>query len=222
LAASGVTTLAMFIRRDVQSSLPILPLDLMRRTVLALSASGSFVAFIASMSFLIALPFRLQQGFGFSPAQVGTIMASWPLVMIIVAPAAGFLSDKVPAGILGGIGMAIAALGLSLMAFLPNVPSQLDLMWRMAVCGTGFGLFLAPNARLIVGSVPKSRAASVGAFVALTRLTGQTIGATLAAALLGTHLGDGPASALISCGLVMFAGMLSLARLSPLARDAAE
>jgi MFS transporter, DHA2 family, multidrug resistance protein len=222
LLVSGVAILAIFIGRDVRSSLPILPLDLMRRPVLALSSCGSFVAFIASMSFIISLPFRLQQDYGFSPAQVGAVMAAWPLVMIFVAPLAGVLSDKIAAGILGGIGMAIAAIGLALFAYLPAAPHPLDLMWRMAICGIGFALFLTPNARLLVGSVPRTRAASVGGFVSMTRLTGQALGATLAAAVLGMRLGNGRVPALISCGLVVIAGILSVARLTPLVRNPTE
>jgi MFS transporter, DHA2 family, multidrug resistance protein len=164
----------------------------------------------------------LQHSFGFTPAEVGTMMAAWPLVMIFVAPAAGLLSDKVPAGILGGIGMTVAASALALIAFLPAVPTHSDVMWRMALGGIGFGMFMTPNARLIVGSVPIARAASVGGFVSMSRLTGQTLGATLAAALLGLHLGGGPVPALISCGLAVAAGLLSVARLTPVGSRATE
>jgi MFS transporter, DHA2 family, multidrug resistance protein len=218
----GLALLVTFVRRELHVPLPILPLDLMRQPLLALSASSSFIAFIASMSFLVSVPFRLQHGYGFAPAEVGTMMAAWPLVMIFVAPAAGLLSDKVPAGILGGIGMTIAASALALIAFLPEAPTHADVMWRMALGGIGFGLFLTPNARLIVGSVPIARAASVGGFVSMTRLTGQTLGATLAAALLGLHLGSGPVPPLISCGLAVIAGILSVARLTPLGRTTTE
>jgi MFS transporter, DHA2 family, multidrug resistance protein len=222
LLISGIALLAAFVRREMHAKLPILPLDLLRRPLLALSATCSFIAFIASMSFLVSLPFRLQHSFGFTPAEVGTMMAAWPLVMIFVAPAAGLLSDKVPAGILGGIGMTVAASALALIAFLPAVPTHSDVMWRMALGGIGFGMFMTPNARLIVGSVPIARAASVGGFVSMSRLTGQTLGATLAAALLGLHLGGGPVPALISCGLAVAAGLLSVARLTPVGSRATE
>jgi MFS transporter, DHA2 family, multidrug resistance protein len=222
LLVTGVVALVIFVRREGRTALPILPLDMLRQPLLALSASGSFIAFIASMSFFVSLPFRLQNDFSFSPAAIGAVMAAWPLIMIVVAPAAGLLSDKVPAGILGGIGMAIAALALVLIAFVPDASSPFDFMWRMALGGIGFGLFLTPNARLLVGSVPKARAASMGGFVAMTRLTGQTLGATLTASLLGLHFGDGPVPALISSGLAVVAGLCSIARLTPFARGTAE
>src|SRR6185436_9002832 len=121
-------------------------------------------------------------GYGFSPSEIGGMLAPWPLTMMFVAPAAGALSDRVPAGLLGGIGMAIATAALLALAWLPVHPTYVDMAWRMMLCGAGFGLFLSPNARLIIGSAPRERAASAGGLISTTRMTGQTLGATLVAA----------------------------------------
>ena len=134
---------------------------------------------------------------------------------MIVAPVAGYLSDRVPAGLLGGIGMGVATLGLVALAFLPPEPSYLQLAWRMSLTGGGFGLFMSPNARLILGSAPRDRAASAGGLISTTRMTGQTLGATLAALLLAVGLGGGRTPPLVSAGLALVAGLCSLARLRP-------
>jgi DHA2 family multidrug resistance protein-like MFS transporter len=89
----------------------------------------------------------------------------------------------------------------------------------MALCGAGFGLFLSPNARLIVGSAPRERAASAGGLISTTRLMGQTMGATGVAALLALGLGTRPTPAVIAAGLTMVAGALSVARLRPSLRN---
>jgi DHA2 family multidrug resistance protein-like MFS transporter len=138
---------------------------------------------------------------------------------MFVAPAAGTLSDRVPAGLLGGIGMGIAILALLFLAFLPVHPDFFDIAWRMSLCGAGFGLFLSPNARLIIGSVPRERAASAGGLISTTRMTGQTLGATLVAALLAIGLGGGAAPPLIAAGLALVAGLCSIARLNPALRS---
>ncbi|MFO1400455.1 MAG: hypothetical protein U1F30_04470 [Steroidobacteraceae bacterium] len=145
--------------------------------------------------------------------QVGAAMTPLPLAMMVTAPIAGYLSDRVPAGILGGIGMAINAAAMLLMALLPEHAGALSVGWRMALAGVGFGLFLAPNARLIVSSTPWHRAASAGGLISTNRLTGQTLGATLAAALLAMGLGSGRAPAFIACGLMLVALACSVARL---------
>jgi MFS transporter, DHA2 family, multidrug resistance protein len=213
LVATGAVIAVVFVRRELASKIPILPVDLLMRPVVGLSALGSLLAFIASMTFMLSLPFRLQQHYGFAPGEVGAMISPWPLATLLVAPTAGMLSDRYPAGMLGGIGMALATGGLVLLAFLPAPLSHADLVWRMALCGAGFGLFMAPNARLIVHSAPHERAASAGGLISTTRLTGQTLGATVLAALLSVGIGSGPAPALLAAALTLLAGICSLARL---------
>ena len=207
-----------FVRREKREADPILPIDLLARPVLALSVVGAYTAFIASMTLLLSTPFRLAQ-LGFTPAQIGAAIAPWPLTNMIVAPLAGWLSDRVPAGILGGIGMAVAITALMLLAFMPADPSYFDIAWRMALCGSGFGLFLPPNARLIIGSAPRERAAAAGGLVSTVRLVGQTTGATVVAALLALGMGAGKVPPLVAAGLALVAGLCSLARLRPSIRN---
>jgi MFS transporter, DHA2 family, multidrug resistance protein len=212
---AGVAIAVVFVRRELESKIPILPVDLLMRPVVGLSALSGLFVFIASMTVMLSLPFRLQQQYGFAPGEVGAMITPWPLAILVIGPTAGLLSDRFPAGILGGIGMAIATAGLLLLAFLPAHVSHFDMIWRMALAGAGFALFIAPNARLIIHSAPHERAASAGGLISTTRLTGQTLGATLLAALLSVGVGTGPLPALVAAGLAMLAGVCSIARLSP-------
>ncbi len=221
VVVSGVVVAFVFVRRELDSNMPILPLDLLAKPAVALSTVGGLAAFLASMTLIVSLPFRLQQQFGFSPGEVGAVITPWPLGTMIIAPLAGILSDRYPAGLLGGIGMGIATAALLLLAFLPAHVSQLELAWRMMLCGCGFGLFLSPNARLIVHSAPHDRAASAGGLISTTRLTGQTLGATLLAALLSFGVGSNRVPALVAAGLALFAGICSVARLSSALKPAA-
>ncbi len=213
MIGAGAVIAVVFVRRELESKIPILPVDLLMKPVLGLSALGGLLAFIASMTVVLSLPFRLQQHYGFLPEEVGAMITPWPLAIMLVGPLAGVLSDRFPAGILGGIGMAIATTALLLLAFLPAQLSHFDLVWRMALSGAGFGLFLVPNARLIVQSAPHERAASAGGLISTTRLTGQTLGATLLAALLSLGVGAGPAPGVLAAALAVLAGICSLARL---------
>jgi MFS transporter, DHA2 family, multidrug resistance protein len=222
---SGAVVLAgaaiglLFVRREMREPKPILPVDLLTRPVLALSVIGAFTAFIATMTVLLSLPFRLQHGYGFSPSEVGAVIAPWPLTTMIVAPLAGTLSDRYPAGALGAIGMVVAVIGLIFLAFLPADPGWFDIAWRMSLTGAGFGMFLSPNARLIIGSAPIDRAAAAGGLVSTTRMVGQTTGATLVAALLALGVGGGMVSPLVAAGLAAVAGLCSFARLRPAIRN---
>ena len=219
VVAAGAFIGFLFVRRERGESKPILPVDLLGRPVLALSTVGAFTAFIATMTLLLTLPFRLQHVYGFEPSEVGAVIAPWPLTTMFVAPLAGALSDRYPAGVLGGIGMVIAITGLIFLALLPTDPSWLDIAWRMSLTGGGFGLFLSPNARLIIGSAPIDRAAAAGGLISTTRMVGQTTGATLVAALLAAGVGSGAVPPLTAAGLALVAGICSIARLRPAIRN---
>ncbi|MEH3106567.1 MAG: MFS transporter [Sphingomonas fennica] len=215
VVAAGAALGVLFVRHELKQDQPVMPVDLLGRPVLALSAAGALTAFVASMTTLLSMPFRLQHDYGLSPAEIGAMIGTWPIVMLVISPLAGILSDKVPAGVLGGIGMTIATGGLLTVAWLPPQVDFFDVAWRMMLCGTGFGLFLSPNARLIVGSAPRHRAAAAGGLIATTRMTGQTLGATVFATLLAIGIGTGPTPALVAAGLTVAAGICSVARLRP-------
>ena len=170
---------------------------------------------------LITLPFYLQYVEGLSPIEIGMLITPWPAVLVVVAPIAGRLADRYPAGLLGGLGLAVMTAGLLLVLFLPEHASRLDIAWRMAVCGTGFGFFQSPNNRLLIGSAPPDRAGAGSGMVSTARLVGQTIGSALVAVVLGlTHntahpvvLGTHVAIA-VAAGFAALGTVLSWARLA--------
>ena len=212
--AAGALFAFVFVRRELNQASPILPVDLLANRVVALSIAGAQLAFIGSMTFILSLPFRLQQQFGFSPVEVGAVIAPWPLAMMITAPVAGTLSDRYHPGILGGIGMAIATVGMLLLGLMPEGASQADITWRMIVCGIGYGIFLSPNARVVISAAPLARAASAGGLISTNRLVGQALGATLLAGLLALGHGSNSTPAMIGATLALLAGICSVARLN--------
>jgi DHA2 family multidrug resistance protein-like MFS transporter len=104
-------------------------------------------------------------------------MTPWPIAIGIAAPIAGRFADRMSAGLLGGVGLAVFALGLFLLSRLGAAPHNFDIAWRMAVCGLGFGMFQSPNNRTIVSAAPKPRSGAAGGMLATARLLGQTTGA---------------------------------------------
>lgn len=214
IVAVGAVVGVVFVRRELETKEPILPVDLLAIPAMRWSIIGALCAFIASVCVLLSMPFRLHQ-IGMSPGEIGAAIAPWPLGMMALGPLSGILSDRIAPGILGSIGMAIAAVGLVLLAFLPADAQYFDIAWRMAFAGSGFGMFLAPNSRFIVGSAPPTRVASAGGMISTVRLTGQTLGATIVAALLAAGLGSNSVPALTAATLAFIAGLCSAARLRP-------
>ncbi len=202
-AAVSVTALigagmsgAWLIRRQLGLPAPMLPVDLYRRPMFALSSLTSFCSFTAQGLAFVALPFYFQTVLGFSAVQTGLLLTPWPVMTAILAPIAGPMSDRYPPAILGGCGLAGLCVGLGLIASLPPHPGTVAIVWRMMVCGSGFGFFQSPNLKAIVSSAPAERSGGASGIVATSRLVGQATGAALVALCLGISMRYGPALAL--------------------------
>ncbi len=217
LLAGGLGVGFFYLRRQRTLALPLFPVDLLRIPVFALSMGTSVAAFCAQMLSYIALPFLLLDVYGRTHLQAGLLITVWPLAIVVVAPIAGRLIGRYPDGLLGGIGLGLLATGLALLAALPAVPSDLDIAWRLALCGAGFGLFQSPNNHTIVTSPPRHRSGAASGMLGTARLTGQTIGAVAVAAVFSVwnpHQGRGPFIALVlAAGCAAVAGICSSLRL---------
>ncbi|MBB3258840.1 DHA2 family multidrug resistance protein-like MFS transporter [Paraburkholderia bannensis] len=205
-----------FVRRQLNQPAPLLPVDLLANPLFALSISTSVCSFCAQMLAFVALPFMLQDAYGFSQVQTGLLMTPWPLVIIVAAPVSGVLSDRYPAGILGGVGLALFALGLLSLATLHGHPTEVEIAWRMALCGVGFGIFQSPNNRQILSSAPRERSGGASGMLGTARLTGQTLGAALVALIFGVAPQHGPTLALfVATAFAAAAAVVSMMRLVP-------
>ena len=129
-----------FIRRQLNMAVPLLPVDLLRIPIFSLSMGTSVCSFCAQMLAMVSLPFFLQNVLQRDEVATGLLLTPWPLATMVFAPIAGRLIERVHAGLLGGIGLAMFALGLFLLAWLPANPGDGDIICRLWRCGAGFGL----------------------------------------------------------------------------------
>ena len=202
-------------RRNAHHPAPMLPIDLFRRPIFALSAATSVCSFAVQGLAFVSLPFYFEDVLMRTQVETGFFMTPWPLVVAIMAPIGGRLSDRYPVGILGGIGLALLCIGMVLLATLPAEPGIANIVWRMVLCGIGFGFFQTPNLRALMASAPSHRSGSASGIVATARLTGQTLGAALAALCfaLGGH--DGATIALaLGAGFAALGSVMSFLRLA--------
>lgn len=211
---AGAVLGVVLVRHELGRVVPLLPFDLLRIRLFSLSIATSVCSFTAQMAGLVALPFEIQR-LGRSAVETGLLMTPWPVAVAIAAPFAGRLADRYPAGILGGIGLALMSAGLASLAMFPLDGSTVDFVWRMALCGLGFGFFQSPNNRAMVSSAPRSRAGAAGGMLSTARLFGQTLGAAGVALLFranpshGSNIALGTASA-----IALLAAIVSTTRLT--------
>ncbi|HEM8658871.1 TPA: MFS transporter [Klebsiella aerogenes] len=199
-----------FVRRQLRMPVPLLPVDLLRIPIFSLSICTSICSFCAQMLAMVSLPFFLQTVIGRSEVETGLLLTPWPLATMVMAPLAGYLIEKVHAGLLGAMGLLIMACGLFGLALLPSSPSDLDIIWRMALCGAGFGLFQSPNNHTIVSSAPGHRSGGASGMLGTARLLGQSSGAALVALLFNLAGNSGTHTALLLAGsLAVIAAAIS-------------
>ena len=123
LATTGVAA-ALLLRRQAGHPAPMLPVDLLRRPLFALSALTAVCAFATQGLALVSLPFYFEQVLHRDPVETGFLMTPWAVVVAAMAPLAGRLSDRHAPGLLGGIGLAVLALGMVALALLPAQPGR--------------------------------------------------------------------------------------------------
>src|ERR1700710_301338 len=101
--------------RQLSRTAPLLPVDLLRIPLFALSVPTSICSFIAQSIAQVSMPFLFEHRFQLDQVMTGLLMTPWPLVVAVIAPFAGRLADRYPVGILSGAGLAVLALGLGLV-----------------------------------------------------------------------------------------------------------
>jgi DHA2 family multidrug resistance protein-like MFS transporter len=204
----------LLVRHERGQTAPIIPFDLLRIRLFSLSIATAVASFMAQMAGLVALPFEIQR-LGRSAVETGLLMTPWPVAVAIAAPIAGRLSDRYPAGILGGLGLLCLSAGLALLAVFPEGGSAPDFIWRMALCGLGFGFFQTPNNRTLVSAAPRARSGAAGGMLSTARLLGQTLGAASVAILFRANPGTGSNLILwFAAAVALTAALISMTRLT--------
>jgi DHA2 family multidrug resistance protein-like MFS transporter len=211
------------IRSQGRQKTPLVPVDLLRLPIFALSVATSICSYSAQAALLVALPFLFQHQMGWSAGATGLIMTPIPLAVATIGFIAGRLADRYSAGILCGIGLLVMAFGIAGLVLLTQQPSVMDVIWREALVGLGFGLFQTPNNRVLLSAGPRHRSASAGGMLATARLIGQTTGVTLVAIVYELARDDASQVVLtIACAITLVGCATSFLRETPRGRATAR
>ncbi|HEX5323384.1 MAG TPA: MFS transporter [Capsulimonadaceae bacterium] len=167
---------------------PMLDLTLFKNRLFSFATISSILNFICVTSLVFLLPFYLIEGRGYPPGRAGMILTAQPLVMAVVAPLAGRLSDHIGTRIPGTLGMAILAAGLFLLSRVgPHEPIW-HVILGLGVTGFGTGIFIAPNNSALMGGAPRRQQGIANAVRQMARNLGNVLGIGIAGAIFNHYL----------------------------------
>ena len=194
--AAGLACGALLVWQQSRRPVPLLPLDLLRIPLFALSVATSICSYAAQILAYVSLPFLFQVVMHRTAVATGLLVTPWPLLVAVAAPVAGRLSARYPAAVLGSAGLAVLTTGLVLLATMPAFPTDIDVAWRMAICGIGFGFYQTPNNLTLMTAGPPERSGAASGMVAVARTVGWSLGSALVALIFGLHGASGPRTCL--------------------------
>jgi DHA2 family multidrug resistance protein-like MFS transporter len=213
--ALSVCLAILLVRRQGKRPAPLLPIDLFKIRLFSLSISTTFLSSMAQLMAYVAIPFLFHR-IGRDQTAIGLLITPWPVMVGFMGPLAGRLGRRFAPERIASTGLVVLAAGLMLLALLPDGASVWNIIWRMLLCGVGYGLFLPPNATTQIGAVPKPRSGGASTLGATARVLGQAIGAALVALLLGIAPRGGISLSLDAAAAVaILAAIVSATRARP-------
>jgi len=187
LIISGLFIIA-FLYIESHSKHPMLDLSLFQNRSFSPPVVSAVLNYICIFSIIFLMPFYLIQGRDLNPAQAGLILTIQPIIMAIVAPISGTLSDRIGVRWPSILGMSILAIGLfSLSKLGPETPYTW-IAFSLVLTGSGTGVFISPNNSAIMGSAPPKRRGIAAGILATARSVGMVLGIGIAGAIFTTML----------------------------------
>lgn len=207
---SGTASLVLvpvFVFSQLRARRPIVDLRLLQKPAFASGLAAIVAHFQAWNTVGFLMPFVMIRGLGYPAVKAGIVLSVFSLVRTFASPVSGWLSDRTGQNrlfmVLGMIGMAGA---LVLLSGLGPSATTAQFVGILAIASLGSALFDAPNASIIMGSVPRERLGMAGAAIATSRQIGLSSGIALSGAILTARetrylaAGYGPSDALIGGG----------------------
>ena len=190
----AVVLLALFVSVERRRKSPMLDLSLFANRVFTASSVSALLNYITTYCVIFVVPFVLIQARGLPAGRAGLVLTAQPIVMAIVAPLSGSMSDRIGSRLLAFSGMSISAVALVALAFAVEQGSLIAIAGALAMFGLGIGLFVAPNNSALMGAAPRQRQGIAAAVLATARNVGMVLGIGLAGAVFTTVLAHGGGS----------------------------
>ncbi len=179
---AGVTLLAAFIVYEKRYRSPLIPVTaIAQNKPFAFANLATLINYSATFALAYVMSLYLQTALGIDTAVSGLVLLVQPVIMAVLSPVTGMLSDKIKPAILASLGMGISALGLFFFIFLSTGTPLALIVANLAFIGLGFALFASPNTNAVMGSVDKTLYGVASSLMSNMRLLGQSVSMAIVA-----------------------------------------
>jgi len=186
----GMLGFWLFFRHERHHSHPVFDVELFyTNRVFTMSCLAALVMYTTTFANLVLISLYLQYLKGMTPSATGMLMMAQPLMMAVVAPISGKLSDRFEPRVIASSGMLVAAIGLGLFSSLEQSSSIAAVVVCLLVTGLGFSLFTSPNTNAVMGSVDSGDYGRAAGALAVMRVVGQMSSMGLVALVFALALG---------------------------------
>jgi len=190
---AGILALAGFVKWEIRVRYPVFEVSLfIENRTFAFSCLAALINYSATFAVAFLLSLYLQYIKGLTPQGAGVVLIAQPIVMAVLSPLAGNLSDKLEPRVIASLGMALTTLGLILLALINHHTTLLFIVISLMVLGFGFALFSSPNMNAIMGSVTEKYYGIASGSVGTMRLLGQMLSMGIATLVIALFIGRVP------------------------------
>jgi EmrB/QacA subfamily drug resistance transporter len=190
LISTGLAGFVAFVKWETVVVSPVFEVDLfINNRIFAFSCLAALINYSATFAVAFLLSLYLQYIKGLTPQGAGVVLVSTPVIMALLSPFAGRLSDRVEPRVISSLGMTLTALGLMFLIFLDNQTVLMYIIASLIILGFGFALFSSPNMNAIMGSVDKRFYGIASASVGTMRLLGQMVSMGIVTLMFALFIG---------------------------------
>lgn len=187
----GLSGLYVFFRNEQKAAEPLLNIGQFRHNhTFIFSNVAAFINYSATFALVFLLSFYLQQVRNLGPRESGLILMSQPIMMTILSPLAGKLSDRIEPAIVSSLGMAVTTIGLVAFIFIGEETSIIFIVLMLMMLGLGFALFSSPNTNAVMSSVKPNEYGTASATLGTMRLVGQTMSMGITLMIFALIMGE--------------------------------
>lgn len=189
IAAVG---LVGFVLLERHQRVPMLDLSLFRNPTFAGANAVMLLVGLAMFGVFLFVTLYMQNVLQYSATQAGAAFLPMTILIVLLAPIAGRLSDRFGSRWLMGGGMALVSVSLLLDARLDAGSNFWDLLPPLLVGGAGMGLAMTPTVAAAMGSVAMDKAGVGSAVLNSMRQVGGSLGIAILGAIVASYITAAP------------------------------